>query len=127
MVLKELVKLVALTQDLIRPGQQTLLSLRKQPHGMLQRADIPEYAEDAAILRFYQLDTLEPEVWVDQVSGQQNEDVRESTLQQFSRRVDGQAPEVNRFSMFKEPDIANDLEVLDDSDPLGIRETIFEK
>lgn len=87
---------------------------------MVYRPEIPDYAEDAAILRFYQLDSLEPEVWTDQISSPVDDLLPESALQQFSRKE-------NEFLDAQENENANDLQVLDDSDPLGIRSSIFEQ
>ncbi|KAI8147481.1 exocyst complex component Sec5-domain-containing protein [Fennellomyces sp. T-0311] len=79
---------------------------------MINRSDVPEYAEDAAILRFYELDSLEPEVWVDQVP-LDDATVSDATLRHFSHRFD-------------EPKDSNDLQFADDADPLGIRGSIFD-
>ena len=81
---------------------------------MINRAEIPEYAEDAALLRFYELDSLEPEVWVDQVP-LDDATVPDATLRHFSQRFD----EPNKDS--------NDLQFADDTDPLGIRGSIFDE
>ncbi|KAI8393547.1 exocyst complex component Sec5-domain-containing protein [Radiomyces spectabilis] len=84
------------------------------------RREVQEYAEDAAILRFYNLDSLEPEVWTDEATGHQDE--QESTLQQFSRAgmMDAHEPAL------RDTENETDLQMMDDSDPLGIHASIFE-
>ncbi|KAG0174880.1 hypothetical protein DFQ28_007669 [Apophysomyces sp. BC1034] len=91
---------------------------------MAHRSDAQEYAEDAAILRFYQLDSLEPDAWVDEVSGYHDEPTQESTLQQFSRQGDGSGSpaELPRPT----PENEGSLQLMDDSDPLGVYNSIFE-
>lgn len=90
----------------------------------MNRPDLPEYAEDAAILRFYRIDSLDPEVWVDDEEGPENdqENGKDSSIQQF------QHPEkddtMNKSSIRpSESDI--DLQAIDDSDPLGVYSSIF--
>ena len=80
---------------------------------MINRSEVPEYAEDAAILRFYELDSLEPEVWVDQIP-LDDVTVPDATLRRYSNRLD-------------EPKDANDLQFADDTDPLGIHGSIFDE
>ena len=79
----------------------------------MSRLDLPEYAEDAAILRFYHLDSLDSETWI--------EDEQTET-----------AP--NRTSTFHHPEQPSairpsesdmDLQAMDDSDPLGVYRSIF--
>ncbi|KAI9257261.1 exocyst complex component Sec5-domain-containing protein [Phascolomyces articulosus] len=84
---------------------------------MINRTEVPEYAEDAALLRFYQLDSLEPEVWVDQVP-LDDATVTDATLRHFSQRFDEPIKDSNSGS--------NDLQFSDDTDPLGIRGSIFD-
>ncbi|KAI9311707.1 exocyst complex component Sec5-domain-containing protein [Dichotomocladium elegans] len=85
---------------------------------MINRSELPEYAEDAAILRFYQLESLEPEIWVDQPVSSLDEPVAESTLRHLSQRYDGQQQDLSGNG--------NDLLVADDADPLGIRSSVFD-
>ena len=85
---------------------------------MINRAEIPEYAEDAALLRFYELDSLEPEVWVEQVP-LDDATVPDATLRHFSQRFDEPNKDSNSGS--------NDLQFADDTDPLGIRGSIFDE
>ncbi|KAI8641657.1 exocyst complex component Sec5-domain-containing protein [Parasitella parasitica] len=90
----------------------------------MNRSDLPEYAEDAAILRFYHLDSLEPEVWVDDEESPENgrKQEKESSLQQFQHPE--QDNSVNTVPVRpSESDI--DLQVIDDSDPLGVYPSIF--
>ncbi|KAI9492453.1 exocyst complex component Sec5-domain-containing protein [Zychaea mexicana] len=85
---------------------------------MINRAEVPEYAEDAAIMRFYELDTVEPEVWVDQIP-LDDATVSDATLRHFSQRYDEPIKDSGSGS--------NDLQFADDTDPLGIRGTIFDE
>jgi exocyst complex component 2 len=89
----------------------------------MNRLDLPEYAEDAAILRFYHLDSLDPEVWVDDEEGSGNghDQEKESSLQQFKHPE--QDDTLNTTMGPSESDI--DLQVIDDSDPLGVYSSIF--
>ncbi|KAG1118304.1 hypothetical protein G6F42_013231 [Rhizopus arrhizus] len=90
----------------------------------MNRLDLPEYAEDAAILRFYHLDSLEPDVWVDDEEGDDHGHAheKESSLQQFQHPE--QDDSLNAASLRpSESDI--DLQVIDDSDPLGVYSSIF--
>lgn len=90
----------------------------------MNRLDLPEYAEDAAILRFYHLDSLEPDVWVDDEEGDDHghPHEKESSLQQFQHPE--QDDSLNTASLRpSESDI--DLQVIDDSDPLGVYSSIF--
>jgi exocyst complex component 2 len=89
----------------------------------MNRLDLPEYAEDAAILRFYHLDSLDPEVWVDDEEGHDNghDHEEESSIQQFKHPE--QDDTLNTTMRPSESDI--DLQVIDDSDPLGVYSSIF--
>lgn len=90
----------------------------------MNRLDLPEYAEDAAILRFYHLDSLEPDVWVDDEEGDDHghPHEKESSIQQFQHPE--QDDPLNTASLRpSESDI--DLQVIDDSDPLGVYSSIF--
>lgn len=90
----------------------------------MNRLDLPEYAEDAAILRFYHLDSLDLDVWVDDEESPDNsqEHEKESSIQQFQHPE--QDDSVNTATIRpSENDI--DLQVIDDSDPLGVYSSIF--
>ncbi|CAO3587569.1 unnamed protein product [Absidia cylindrospora] len=88
-----------------------------------------EYAEDAAILRFYNVDSFEPDIWVDDAEA--DDTSNETTKQQFDRRGEGlqqlqqqQQQETNLTSPLE-----NDHDVqasMDISDPLGLLPSIFE-
>ncbi|KAJ2955817.1 hypothetical protein NQZ79_g8250 [Umbelopsis isabellina] len=80
---------------------------------------IPEFAEDAAILRFYNIDTLEPQVWVDEVYGSRPTSHLGSAAK-HAGPLDGGSPNANQDFVDE-----NDLQVQDDSDPLGIKKSIF--
>lgn len=90
----------------------------------MNRLDLPEYAEDAAILRFYHLDSLDPEVWVDDEESPDNnhELEKESSLQQFQHPEEDDNINTSSIKPF-ESDI--DLQAIDDSDPLGVYSSIF--
>ncbi|KAF7732380.1 hypothetical protein EC973_005276 [Apophysomyces ossiformis] len=91
---------------------------------MVHRLDGQEFAEDAAILRFYQLDSLEPNTWVDETSGYHDEPTQESTLQQFARQGDASS---SSMQLPRSPsETEGGLQLMDDSDPLGIYNSIFE-
>ncbi|KAI9248099.1 exocyst complex component Sec5-domain-containing protein [Sporodiniella umbellata] len=77
----------------------------------MNRLDLPEYAEDAAILRFYRLDTLEPEVWVEDEEMESN---RHSTFQ-HPEDIEPIQPSENEV----------ELQAMDDGDPLGVYTSIF--
>lgn len=79
---------------------------------------IPEFAEDAAILRFYNIDTLEPQVWVDEVYGSRPTS-HLGSASKHAGPLDG-SPNANQDFVDE-----NDLQVQDDSDPLGIKKSIF--
>ncbi|KAI8970337.1 exocyst complex component Sec5-domain-containing protein [Mycotypha africana] len=88
----------------------------------MNRLDLPEYAEDAAVLRFYHLDSLEPDVWVDDEETPDNSLERESeATRQF------QHPEQDESASKQIHSFENDLDfqAIDDSDPLGIYPSIF--
>lgn len=90
----------------------------------MNRLDIPEYAEDAAILRFYHLDSLDPEVWVDDEDDSENahEQQQESSIQQFQHPE--QDEDLKKTTIHpSETDM--DLQAIDDSDPLGVYSSIF--
>lgn len=89
----------------------------------MNRLDLPEYAEDAAILRFYHLDSLDPEVWVDDEEGDHNGlgQGKESSIQQFKHPEEDDT--FNTTIRPSESDI--DLQVIDDTDPLGVYSSIF--
>jgi exocyst complex component 2 len=90
----------------------------------MNRLDLPEYAEDAAILRFYHLDSLDPNVWVDdEESPDSNHELeKESSIQQFQHPEEDDT--INKSSIRpSESDI--DLQAIDDSDPLGVYSSIF--
>lgn len=91
----------------------------------MNRTDLPEYAEDAAILRFYHLDSLDPEVWVDDEEGFDNnqEQEKESSIQQFQHPE--QDDTLHKPTTVKQSESELDLQAIDDSDPLGIYSSIF--
>ncbi|KAL0086050.1 exocyst complex component Sec5-domain-containing protein [Phycomyces blakesleeanus] len=78
---------------------------------------IHDYVEDAAIMRFYGLDTLEPDVWMD-ISG--DDPSAESTFQQFARP--GNVAEAHVAPSEAEVD----SQALNDADPLGIYGSVLE-
>jgi exocyst complex component 2 len=86
---------------------------------MADNLTIPEFAEEAAILRFYNIENLEPEVWVDEVYGSRPTSNFGPANKHLSRTADS--------SPNPQEDYAdeNDLQVQDDSDPLGIKKSIF--
>lgn len=90
----------------------------------MNRLDLPEYAEDAAILRFYHLDSLDPDVWVDDEESPDNnqEHEKESSIQQFKHPEEDDTLNITTIRP-SESDI--DLQVIDDSDPLGVYSSIF--
>ncbi|KAI7877332.1 exocyst complex component Sec5-domain-containing protein [Mucor mucedo] len=90
----------------------------------MNRLDLPEYAEDAAILRFYHLDSLDPDVWVDDEdnSDNNNDHEKESSIQQFKHPEEEDNLNISTIKP-SESDI--DLQVIDDSDPLGVYSSIF--
>ncbi|CDH55023.1 exocyst complex component sec5 [Lichtheimia corymbifera JMRC:FSU:9682] len=89
----------------------------------ISRSELPEYAEDAALMRFYQLDTLEPEIWEEYPAGSLDEPVvAEITLRHLSQRYDAQLQDGAKDANSSN----NDLQISDDADPLGIRNTIFD-
>ncbi|ORZ16960.1 exocyst complex component Sec5-domain-containing protein [Absidia repens] len=96
---------------------------------MTPQSENNEYAEDAAILRFYNVDSFEPDIWVDDAEA--DDTSNETTKQQFDRRGEGlqqmqqqQQQETNLSSPLE-----NDHDVqasMDISDPLGLLPSIFE-
>ncbi|KAI7903981.1 exocyst complex component Sec5-domain-containing protein [Cokeromyces recurvatus] len=90
----------------------------------MERLDLPEYAEDAAILRFYHLDSLDSDVWIDDgvVSDNNQETEKESSIRQFQHPE--QEDTVNSISI-PPPENDIDLQIIDDSDPLGVYRSIF--
>ncbi|KAL4212827.1 hypothetical protein CU097_004625 [Rhizopus azygosporus] len=84
----------------------------------MNRLDLPEYAEDAAILRFYHLDSLEPEMWMDD---EDNAD-KELNNNKFQHPEEEQQ-QLGTAVRPSETDI--ELQALDDSDPLGVYSSIF--
>ena len=90
----------------------------------MNRPDLPEYAEDAAILRFYQIDSLDPEVWVDDEDGTENmqSQEKESSIQQFQHPEED---DMLNSTAVKRSESDIDLQAIDDSDPLGIYSSIF--
>jgi exocyst complex component 2 len=86
---------------------------------MANHNGIPEFAEDAAFLRFYNVDTLEPEVWVDEVYGSRPNSHLGSANKQLARTPESSPNPQQDFVD------ENDLQVQDDSDPLGIKKSIF--
>lgn len=91
----------------------------------MNRTDLPEYAEDAAILRFYHLDSLDPDVWVDDEEGFDNsqEQEKESSIQQFQHPE--QDDTLHKPTTVKQSETELDLQAIDDSDPLGVYASIF--
>lgn len=79
----------------------------------------PEFAEEAAILRFYNIDTLEPEEWIDEVYGSRPTSHLGSANKHLSRTVES-GPNSQHDYVDE-----NDLQVQDDTDPLGIKKSIF--
>ncbi|KAI8331626.1 exocyst complex component Sec5-domain-containing protein [Choanephora cucurbitarum] len=79
----------------------------------MSRLDLPEYAEDAAILRFYHLDSLDSETWVED----------EQTEAAPNRTSTFHHPEQPSAIGPSESDM--DLQAMDDSDPLGVYRSIF--
>ncbi|KAI9483131.1 MAG: exocyst complex component Sec5-domain-containing protein [Benjaminiella poitrasii] len=90
----------------------------------MDRLDLPEYAEDAAILRFYHLDSLDSDVWIDDEATSNNnpEAEKESSIRQFQHPEQEDA--VNNSSI-RSSENEIDLQIIDDSDPLGIYRSIF--
>lgn len=86
---------------------------------MADQFGTPEFVEEAAILRFYNIDTLEPESWVDVVYGSRPNSHLASANKHFSRTLDA-SPNPQQELVDE-----NDLQVQDDSDPLGLKKTIF--
>ncbi|CAO3656981.1 unnamed protein product [Mucor hiemalis] len=91
----------------------------------MNRTDLPEYAEDAAILRFYHLHSLDPDVWVDDEEGFDNsqEQEKESSIQQFQHPE--QDDTLHKPTTVKQSETELDLQAIDDSDPLGVYASIF--
>ncbi|KAI8083026.1 exocyst complex component Sec5-domain-containing protein [Halteromyces radiatus] len=82
-----------------------------------------EYAEDAAILRFYNVDSFEPDIWVDDPDAEPVSQ-QETTKQQFERR--GEASQQQQIPSASPSD--HDIQAsMDISDPLGLLPSIFEK
>ncbi|KAG1452616.1 hypothetical protein G6F56_007769 [Rhizopus delemar] len=75
--------------------------------------NLPEYAEDAAILRFYHLDSLEPETWIEDEERQVD----------LNRHSTFQHPEDIETIQPSETDV--ELQGMNDGDPLGIYSSIF--
>lgn len=86
---------------------------------MADNLGTPEFAEEAAILRFYNIDTLEPETWVDEVYGSRPNSHLGSANKHFSRTPESSPNPQQDFVD------ENDLQVQDDSDPLGLKQSIF--
>ncbi|KAI8987114.1 exocyst complex component Sec5-domain-containing protein [Pilobolus umbonatus] len=89
----------------------------------MNRIDLPEYVEDAAILRFYHLDSLNSETWEEDEDNSEStrEREKESTMKQFQHpEEDGT---MNTTIKLSESDM--DLQLIDNSDPLGIQSSIF--
>ncbi|KAI8356677.1 exocyst complex component Sec5-domain-containing protein [Blakeslea trispora] len=76
----------------------------------MSRVDLPEYAEDAAILRFYHLDSLDSETWVD-------DDLAETTHRTSTT--------FEQPSSIRPSESDMDLQAMDDNDPLGVYRSIF--
>ena len=85
----------------------------------MNRSDVPEYAEDAAILRFYNLDSLDAEEWVDDEALDNSPEQEKDSMQQF------QHPEEEMNTSLTKSQSANDLQIIDSSDPLGVYSSIF--
>ncbi|CAO3635122.1 unnamed protein product [Cunninghamella blakesleeana] len=86
----------------------------------MQQSKNNEYAEDAAILHFYNIDSFEPDIWVD--NALEDTYQPQDTKQQFNRNNNNDNPQ--RASMINEHD--RDMEVLDTSNPLGLLPSILE-
>lgn len=102
---------------------------------MAPESESNEYAEDAAILRFYNIDSFEPDVWIDDAEADPTNLRQETTKQQFDRRGDGpqqiqQAQNQQEQQMTLPSPIENDHTIqasMNTSDPLGLKPSIFEK
>ncbi|KAI8080296.1 exocyst complex component Sec5-domain-containing protein [Gilbertella persicaria] len=88
----------------------------------MNRLDLPEYAEDAAVLRFYHLDSLEPEVWVDDEHHYDYDHEEKESIQQFHHP---EQDDMTNQTTIRPSETDIDLQVIDDSDPLGVYASIF--
>ncbi|KAI7871922.1 exocyst complex component Sec5-domain-containing protein [Spinellus fusiger] len=75
-----------------------------------------DYVEDAAIMRFYGMDTLETDVWVDVTE----DDMAESMYQQFAR-----PHETHTIPDIQPPVNSDGDSGLNDADPLGIYSSVL--